>query len=140
MGWVANALKSWKWVAVRKRLKTPGIDTLENLNVGEFTYYMDRTSINGTFKPETWNVFDSNEPRTDNHLEEWHNSLNSFLVRGHPNIYIYINLWNLLQMNKLSLILSYLTTICAFAPPNEKVYISLECRNQSLPQKYLCGE
>ena len=61
-------------------------DTPEGLNVGEFTDYMDRTWINGTFKPELWNVFDSNCPRTNNHLEGWHNRLNSFLGRQHPNI------------------------------------------------------
>ena len=31
--------------------------TPEDLNVGEFIDYMDRTWINGLFKPELWNVF-----------------------------------------------------------------------------------
>ena len=58
-------------------------DTPEALNVGEFTDYMDRT----------WIMEHSNlscgmfSTRTNNHLEGWHNRLNSFLGRRHPNIY-----------------------------------------------------
>ena len=48
---------------------------------------MDRTRINRNLKPEMWNVFDSNGPRTNNHLESWHNRLNSFLGRRYPNTY-----------------------------------------------------
>ena len=39
--------------------------------LAQLTDYMDRTWINGTFKPEMWNVFDSNGPHTSNHLEGW---------------------------------------------------------------------
>ena len=34
-----------------------------------------------------WYCFDWDGPRTNNHVEGWHNKLNSFLGKRHPNIY-----------------------------------------------------
>ena len=111
-------------------------DTPEDLNVGEFTDYMDRTWINGTFKPELWNVFDSNGPHTNNHLEGWHNRLNSFLGRRHPNIY---QLMEFITKEQAVIDIEILQLQSgALAPP--KMYIALECRIENLQQKYMSGE
>ena len=113
-------------------------DTPEGLNVGEFTDYMDRTWINGTFKPELWNVFDSNGPRTNNHLEGWHNRLNSFLGRRHPNIY---QLMAFITKEQAVIDIEILQLHSgALAPPKKKMYIALECRIENLRQKYMSGE
>ena len=55
-------------------------DAPEDLNIGEFIDYI-------VFKSEMWNVLEFDGPRTNNHLEGWHNRLNSFSGRRHPNIY-----------------------------------------------------
>ena len=112
-------------------------DTPEDLNVGEFTDYMDRTWINGTFKPELWNVFDSNGPRTNNHLEGWHNRLNSFLGRRHPNIY---QLMEFITKEQAVIDIEILQLQSDALAPPKKMYIALECRIENLRQKYMSGE
>ena len=53
--------------------------TAPNLQrVDEFISYFEETWLVGNFPLDLWNVFkmDSNSPRTNNHIEGWHNKLN----------------------------------------------------------------
>jgi hypothetical protein len=39
-----------------------------------------------------WNHFDTDGPRTTNHLEGWHHKLKNHVAHPHPNIFYLINL------------------------------------------------
>ena len=43
----------------------------------------------GNFAPRIWNVFssDASSPRTNNHLEGWHNKLKRIARKAHPNVF-----------------------------------------------------
>ncbi len=43
-----------------------------------------------TLSPNTWNHFDNDGPRTNNHLEGYHRKLNMEFNRSHPSIYRFI--------------------------------------------------
>ncbi len=34
-----------------------------------------------------WNVYQAKGPRTNNHLEGWHNRLNKIVGKPHPNLF-----------------------------------------------------
>lgn len=43
--------------------------------------------MNGRFSPSTWNHYQTEGPRTNNHLEGWHNNLKKRVKITHPLIY-----------------------------------------------------
>ena len=53
--------------------------------------------MNGQFKPRMWNYFAYSGPRTNNHLEGWHNRLKRIARKAHPNLYEVLELF---QKNK----------------------------------------
>ena len=57
--------------------------------IPEFMEYFEDTWLVGQFPPILWNVFDhdAHSPRTNNHLEGWHNKLKRITRKSHPNIY-----------------------------------------------------
>ena len=54
--------------------------------VQELLKYFKDTWLDGQFPPQMWNVF-SEEIRTNNQLEGWHNSFQQTVGKAHPNIY-----------------------------------------------------
>ncbi|KAK3105101.1 hypothetical protein FSP39_017266 [Pinctada imbricata] len=55
--------------------------------------YVAETWMESRLRPETWNHFSTNGPRTSNHLEGWHNKLKKRVGASHPHIFILINLF-----------------------------------------------
>ncbi|XP_015791037.1 uncharacterized protein LOC107367805 [Tetranychus urticae] len=57
-----------------------------------FVNYFRRNYINDNarFPIDTWNHFNSRDPRTNNHLEGWHFALNRSVGRYHANLWFYI--------------------------------------------------
>ena len=45
------------------------------------------TWIAGTFHTAEWNLYETEGPRTNNHLEGWHNCLWRVVGKSHPNIF-----------------------------------------------------
>ena len=51
------------------------------------TDYVTETWVEEGFLRATWNHYDTEGPRTNNHLEGWHNKLKKRVGVAHPNIY-----------------------------------------------------
>ena len=68
------------------RLAWQGIkaDTPELPRIDEFVMYFETTWIAGTFHTSEW---ETEGPRTNNHLEGWHNRLRRVVGKYHPNIF-----------------------------------------------------
>ena len=64
----------------------------ENDQLDEFmSYFYDNFfKRNSRFKREIWNHFYNDGPRTNNHVEGWHNSFNQRINRYHVNIWIFL--------------------------------------------------
>ena len=70
------------WQAIK--VTAPAIDKMD-----EFVAYFEETWLVGKFAPQIWNVFstDASSPRTNNHLEGWHNKLKQIARKAHPNVF-----------------------------------------------------
>ena len=71
------------------RLAWQGIkaDTPELPRIDEFVMYFETTWIAGTFHTSEWNLYETEGPQTNNHLEGWHNRLRRVVGKSHPNIF-----------------------------------------------------
>ena len=71
-------------------LKTeiPDDDKMKN-----YSDYFDQNWMNGQFKPHMWNYFAHSGPRTNNHLEGWHNRLKRIARKAHTNFYKVLELF-----------------------------------------------
>jgi len=56
-----------------------------------FSAYFNRTWISGSFPPSLWTHYDHDGPRTTNHAEGWHNSLNHTFGMPHPSLTSFLN-------------------------------------------------
>jgi len=54
----------------------------------ELVRYFDSTWINGEFPPSLWSHYDNLGPRTTNHAEGFHNSLNVKFGMPHPSTFL----------------------------------------------------
>ena len=61
--------------------------------VESFAIYIDQTWMNGNFRPRMWNYYAHTGPRTNNHLEGWHNRMKRILRKAHPNLYEILELF-----------------------------------------------
>ena len=70
------------WQAIK--VTAPAIDKMD-----EFVAYFEETWLVGNFAPRIWNVFssDASSPRTNNHLEGWHNKLKRIARNARPNVF-----------------------------------------------------
>ena len=50
------------------------------------------TWLDGHFAPRTWNYHQHEGPRTNNHLEGWHNHLKRTVRKAHPDLYEFIEI------------------------------------------------
>ena len=48
---------------------------------------------------QQWHHFDTEDPRTNNHLEGWHGKSKKHLIHSHPNIFVLIELLQKTQAN-----------------------------------------
>ncbi|XP_053208063.1 uncharacterized protein LOC128392104 [Panonychus citri] len=69
------------------------LNTNEDERVDEFLFYIQSTWVNenAIFKRDSWNHFGNFGTRTTNHLEGFHNKLNSCFNHGSPNLFSLIN-------------------------------------------------
>ena len=54
--------------------------------VESFATYIDQTWMNGNFRPRMWNYYAHTGPRTNNHLEGWHNRMKRISRKAHTPI------------------------------------------------------
>ncbi|VDI23393.1 Hypothetical predicted protein [Mytilus galloprovincialis] len=59
----------------------------------KLTDYLVLTWIEGRYPQPTWNHHLTEGPRTNNHLEGWHNKLKKRVKTAHPNIFEIINVF-----------------------------------------------
>ena len=61
----------------------------------EFVTYFEETWLVSNFGPRLWNIFssDASSPRTNNHLEGWHNKLKQIARKAHPNVFELIKIF-----------------------------------------------
>ncbi|CAF1071876.1 unnamed protein product [Brachionus calyciflorus] len=75
---------------------TLNIDTIGNdyckLIENFLTYFVD-TWFEGNFESKLWNHANTIDPRTNNHVEGFHNKLNKWIAKPHPNIYQLISVF-----------------------------------------------
>ena len=55
--------------------------------------YFDQTWFDGHFRPRMWNYYRHCGPRTNNHLEGWHNRMKRISQKAHPNLYEVLDLF-----------------------------------------------
>ena len=65
----------------------------DNSKVQNYADYFDETWINGQFRPRMWNYYAHSGPRTNNHLEGWHNRMKRIARKAHPNLYEVLELF-----------------------------------------------
>ena len=57
-----------------------------------YSSYFCTIWLDGNFLPRTWNYHCHEEPRTNNHLEGWHNWLKRVARKAHPKFYEFIEI------------------------------------------------
>jgi hypothetical protein len=55
--------------------------------------YFQRTWLNGNFPIDLWNHSSTTGPRTNNHVEGFHNKFNKYIKSPHPHLYKLINVF-----------------------------------------------
>ena len=68
-------------------------DMPDNSKVQSYADYFDETWMNGQFRPRMWNYYAHSGPRTNNHLEGWHNRMKRIARKAHPNLYEVLELF-----------------------------------------------
>ena len=65
-------------------MQVPNVEKMD-----EFVTYFEETWLVGNFGPRLWIIFssDASSPRTNNHLEGWHNKLKRIARKAHPNVF-----------------------------------------------------
>ena len=58
----------------------------QNDKVAALSDYLKSTWLNGVHEISEWTVYNEEGPRTNNHVEGWHNSLHGIYRKAHPNI------------------------------------------------------
>ena len=61
-----------------------------NEKLERYTAYFDETWFDGHFRPRMRNYYG---PRTNNHLEGWHNHMKRISRKAHPNLYEVLELF-----------------------------------------------
>ena len=56
-------------------------------NIDNFVSYFEDVWLVGHFPKAEWNVYNTDGPWTNNHLEGWHNRLKRVVGKTHPNIF-----------------------------------------------------
>ena len=96
-------------------------------------HYVERTWINGSFPPETWNMFQHQGETTNNHSEGYNFRLgNKKNIGKHPNFYQWV------ETIKLELEISHDEALAAEAgKPNTRYQHSKDKRNMGMRRKLM---
>ena len=62
-------------------------------NVDDLCEYFENTWLNGDFPLRSWNHYDTDGPRTNNHVEGWHSKMNTIAGKVHPNVFELVELF-----------------------------------------------
>jgi hypothetical protein len=81
-----------------------------------------------------WNHYQTEGPRTTNHLEGWHNKIKKKVHRAHPNIYLIIEVLQNTQTVTECTIIQYAAG--GARPPKRHRYIVIDTRLQLLKERY----
>ena len=79
--------------------------------------YFETTWIAGTFHTSEWNLYEIEGPRTNNHLEGWHNRLRRVVGKSHPNIFECVEVF---QREQVSTEVSIQQLAAGARPPHRK--------------------
>ena len=112
----------------------PVLDYFETNYVGELRRGRRLPPL---FPYELWNMHDrvrNGLPRTNNNLEEWHNSFSAHLNRPHPSIWSLIDVLKLDSSNSRIVLAQMLAG--AATPPQKRVYRDVNQRTENLVQGY----
>ena len=104
--------------------------------VVRFKDYVTETWIEGHF--EFWNHFDPDGPRTTNAVEGWHHKLYRMCRRGHPNIYVFIEMLQKEQTTNEVKIIKI--NAGGVVQPKKRKYRHLDSRLQRLKERLRRGE
>ncbi len=88
--------------------------------------------------PQDWNYHDYDGPRTNNHLEGWHNRLNRIVGKAHPNVYKLIEVFQR-EEAAVSVTISQLEA-GGRAPPRKRKAVEMDRRITELQRKLSDGE
>ncbi len=94
--------------------------------IDELEQYFKTTWLSGSYPLKIWNYHEVEGPRTNNHIEGWHNKINRLAHKSHPNI---------LNSSRASKLL--LRSRCNSLDLEEHFYQST-CTGTILPRE-LCG-
>jgi hypothetical protein len=89
LGWL-NLFKSLPFVPlinVREAFNQIKLDKPIDIRIDEFILYFERTWLSSIYPIELWNHYDTEGPRTNNHVEGDNAALNHFVNVDSPNIY-----------------------------------------------------
>ena len=77
----------WNW------LKYPPAtgNTVTDAKLLEIAAYFEHTWIAGEFPPSLWSRYDNTRPRTTNHAEGFHSSLNTRFGLPHPSLLVFLD-------------------------------------------------
>ena len=106
------------------------------VDVSVFTDYITEQWVE-TDK-ETWNHFNTEGPRTTNHLEGWHSKLKKLIQHSHPNIYRIIT--TLQQIEASNSIKQIQYAAGGTRPVKRRKYRDLEDRLSTLKLRLQAGE
>ena len=59
----------------------------EHDGITEFAAYLERTWLVGNYPPVLWNVYETQQTRTNNRLEGWHSKMKKVVGKAHPNVF-----------------------------------------------------
>jgi hypothetical protein len=105
--------------------------------VTKFADYVTETWVEGQ-SFSTWNHFDTEGPRTTNHVEGWHGKVNKICRHAHPNIYAMLTLLQSMQATNEAKMIQLVAG--GKVRKRRKVYIELDTRLQQLKTRYLNGQ
>ena len=64
--------------------------------IDELKSFFEERWLNG---PKTWNYYQMEGPKTNNHVEGWHSKINCAVGKAHPNIFELVELIKTEQVN-----------------------------------------
>ena len=67
--------------------------------IDELVSYFEERWLNGHYPLKTWNYYQIEGPKTNNHVEGWHNKINCAAGKAHPNIFELVELFKTEQAN-----------------------------------------
>ena len=97
--------------------------------IEDFISYFETYWLVGMFHLPEWNVYDTDGPRTNNHLEGWHNRLKRVVGKSHPNIYECVEVF---QKEQGSTEISLIKLAPGARPPNRRKAIEKDKKIEEL--------